>query len=34
MLADAIGKDLAITVLRAGAMVDVVAHPTELRVDD
>ena len=34
MLADAIGQDLAITVLRSGAMVDVVAHPTELRLDD
>ncbi len=34
MLADAIGQDLAITVLRSGAMVDVVAHPTELHLDD
>ncbi|MGH3506396.1 MAG: S1C family serine protease [Nocardioidaceae bacterium] len=34
MLADAIGQELAITVLRAGAMVDVVAQPTELRLDD
>jgi S1-C subfamily serine protease len=34
MLAEAIGSELAITVLRAGAMVDVVAEPTELRLDD
>jgi S1-C subfamily serine protease len=34
MLADAIGRDLAITVLRSGAMVDVIAHPTELQLDD
>ena len=34
MLADAIGHELAITVLRAGAMVDVVAEPSELRLDD
>ncbi|MFN2539998.1 MAG: S1C family serine protease [Mycobacteriales bacterium] len=34
MLADAIGQAMPITVLRAGAMVDVVAHPAELRLDD
>ena len=30
MLADAIGKPLALTVLRAGALVDVIAIPVEL----
>jgi S1-C subfamily serine protease len=30
MFAEAIGKDLAITVFRRGAMVDVIARPTEL----
>ncbi len=34
MLADAIGSRLAVTVLRAGAMVDVIAHPTELSPAD
>jgi S1-C subfamily serine protease len=33
MLADAIGRQLAITVLRNGAMVDVLAQPSELQVD-
>jgi hypothetical protein len=30
MLAEAIGRPLPLTALRAGALVDVVAHPTEL----
>jgi len=30
MFADAIGRPLQITVLRNGAMVDVIAEPTEL----
>jgi S1-C subfamily serine protease len=34
MLADAIGQSMPITLLRAGAMVDVVVQPTRLRVDD
>ncbi len=34
MLAEAIGSRLAVTVLRSGAMVDVVAHPTELSPAD
>ena len=33
MLAEAIGRQLAVTVLRAGAMVDVVTHPSELQLD-
>jgi S1-C subfamily serine protease len=34
MLAEAIGQPMPVTVLRAGAMVDVVVQPTRLRVDD
>ena len=34
MLAEAIGQPLPMTVLRAGAMVDVIARPDELKVDD
>ncbi|MCP2308660.1 MULTISPECIES: S1C family serine protease [Kitasatospora] len=34
MLADAIGRPLALTVLRGEALVDVIAVPSELRVDD
>jgi S1-C subfamily serine protease len=32
MFADAIGRPLAITVMRNGALVDVIAEPTELTV--
>ncbi len=34
MLADAIGQPLPLTALRADALVDVVATPVELPVDD
>ncbi|MFB7912211.1 S1C family serine protease [Kitasatospora sp. NPDC056076] len=34
MLADAIGRPLPLTVLRGGALVDVIATPTELHADD
>jgi S1-C subfamily serine protease len=34
MLADAIGKPLTLTVLRAGALVDVIAIPEELEAGD
>jgi hypothetical protein len=33
MLGDAIGQPLALTVLRSGVLVDVIATPEELRDD-